>query len=340
MRGLVYLGPDKLEVQEIADVSPKAGEVKIAVKACGICGSDVHGYLGLTGRRTPPMVMGHEFSGEIVEVGEGVKNLKVGDRVAPYPVDYCENCEMCAQGNYHLCANKRQFGVLTVDGAFADYICVPEKVCFKINDDVSFDIASLMEPFAVANHGVDRAGDLAGKTVMLVGTGTIGLLALVCIKIKNPAKILVSDLSDFRLDIAKKLGADIVINPTTTDFKQAVLDATDGKGVDVSYEAVGAAPSVQSAMAALKFGGLAVWIGNNKPMIEINMQEIVTRELKVVGSFLYTLHDFETVIDVINEKSVDLSSIISVCAPLEEAADYFYKLAHDPGTLVKVIINP
>lgn len=339
MKAIVYEGPEQLEYKDVPEVKPAAGEVKIRVKACGICGSDVHGYLGLTGRRLEPMIMGHEFAGEIVETGEGVIKSLPGDRVAAYPVDFCGECKMCREGNVHLCMNKKAYGVLDVDGAFAEYICVPEKCCFPLQEVISYAVGSLMEPLAVAYRGVSHAGDLEGKNVLLVGTGTIGLLALACVKMKNPAKILVSDLSDSRLELAKKMGADILINPGREEFKKKVLEETDGLGVDVAIEAVGAAPTVQQAMSALAFGGKAIWIGNNKPMIEINMQEIVTRELSVFGSFLYGYGEFKEVVELLNSGSLNVKPLISREIRLEQVPEYFEKLAHQPGELIKVVMT-
>lgn len=338
MKGIVYEGPNQLNYTDVPDVFPKAGEVKLRVKACGICGSDVHGYMGLTGRRLEPMMMGHEFAGEVVELGEGVTTAKVGDKVAVYPVDFCGECEMCQRGDVHLCLNKRAFGVLDVDGAFAEYICVPAKCCFPVADDVPYAIGSLMEPLAVSYRGVGHAGDLTGKTVLLVGTGTIGLLALACVKMKNPAKIFVSDLSDNRLKVAKDMGADVVINPGKEDLKSVILEHTGGKGVDVAFEAVGAAPTVQQAMSALRFGGTAIWIGNNKKMIDINMQEIVTRELTVHGSFLYGFDEFKVVVDLLNQGKLNVAPLISKEIGLDEAIHYFETLAHNPGDLIKVVV--
>lgn len=338
MKGIVYEGPNILRCRDVPDVFPKPGEVRLRVKACGICGSDVHGYLGLTGRRLPPMMMGHEFAGEVAGLGEGVTDRKIGDRVAVYPVDFCGECEMCRKGDVHLCLNKRAFGVLDVDGAFAEYICVPSKCCFPVREEVPYAVGSLMEPLAVAYRGVGHAGDLTGKNVLLVGTGTIGLLALACVKMKNPKKILVSDLSDNRLEIAREMGADVLINPGKQDFRQAVLEETGGKGTEVAIEAVGATPTVQQAMSALAFGGTAVWIGNNKPMVEINMQEIVTRELTVHGSFLYGYDEFRTVVDLLNRQKLNVQPLISREISLEEAPEYFDRLAHDPGNLIKVVV--
>jgi L-iditol 2-dehydrogenase len=282
--------------------------------------------------------MGHEFAGEVVELGESVTDYQIGSKVAVYPIDFCGECVMCKKGDVHLCLNKRAFGVLDVDGAFAEYICVPEKSCFKVEDHVSYAIGSLMEPLAVAYRGVGHAGDLTGKTVLLVGTGTIGLLALACVKMKNPAKILVSDLSDNRLEVAKAMGADVLINPSKENFKEVIESHTNGKGVDVAIEAVGAAQTVQQAMSALAYSGTAIWIGNNKQMIDVNMQEIVTRELKVAGSFLYGYKEFKTVVELLNSGKLNVEPLISAQITLAQGLEYFEKLAQAAGDLIKVVV--
>ena len=339
MKAVVYEGPNQMVYKDVPDVSPKAGEVKLRVKACGICGSDVHGFLGLTGRRIEPMIMGHEFAGEITALGEGVTEYETGSRAAVYPVAFCGQCDMCKKGDVHLCLNKRAFGVLEVDGAFAEYICVPAKCCFPIEDHVSHTIGSLMEPLAVAYRGVAHAGDLEGKNVLVVGTGTIGLLALACVKMKNPAKIIVSDLNDSRLEVAKNMGCHVVINPGREDFKKRILEETHERGIDVAIEAVGAAPTVQQAMSSLCFAGTAVWIGNSKRMIDINMQEIVTRELSVQGSFLYGYEEFRQVVSLLNERKLNVEPLISEEITLEQVPEYFEKLAHTPGNLIKVVVT-
>ena len=248
MKAVVYEGTEKLSYKEVEILPVKGHEVRIRVKACGICGSDVHGYLGVTGRRIPPMIMGHEFCGEVVEMGADVKNLSLGARVAVYPVDFCGKCEMCQRGDVHLCLHKRAFGVLDVDGAFAEYINVPAKCCFLIADEVPFAVASLMEPLAVAFRGVRRAGNLEGKTVLIVGAGTIGLLALACIKMQKPSKILISDVSAHRLEVADRMGADVLLNPAKEELKERIMQETAGKGVDAAVEAVGAGGAVQQVM--------------------------------------------------------------------------------------------
>ena len=340
MKALVYYGPQDLRLTEIANPQPAAGEALVRVRSCGICGSDVHGYLGITGRRLPPMVMGHEFSGEVVGVSEGVTEVSIGDRVAPYPVIFCGNCEPCRQGNVHVCLNKKALGVLDCNGAMAEYVSLPAKLLFKLAGNVSYDVGSMMEPLAVAYRAVKHAGDLRGKTVLIVGAGTIGLLAMAIVKMRNPAKVFISDLSDVRLGVARQMGADCVINPSTCDIASVIRNETSGVGVDIAFEAVGAAPTVQQAMACLRIGGTAVWIGNSAKMISLNMQEIVTRELRVLGTFLYTFKEFGDVADLLNNGKLNVEPMISLKVPMmERGLELFAKLAKDPGPLIKVILN-
>lgn len=339
MKALVYRGPEDLRLEDVADVFPKDNEVKIRVKAVGICGSDVHGYAGLTGRRIAPMIMGHEFSGEVTEVGKAVKQLKAGDRVAPYPVEICGTCEFCRKGMEHICLNKKAYGVLDCNGAMAEYICVPENIAFKLDGRVDYSTGAMIEPMSVALRGVDNAGDLAGKNVLIVGAGTIGLFALVLVKMRNPARIFVSDLSAHRLGVAKRLGADVLIRAGQEDTAETVRKGTGGLGADVSIECVGVTPTTQTAISSLKLSGTSVWVGNSAKFIQANMQEIVTHELTVRGSFLYTIRQFKEIIDILGGGSVDITPIISREISLEEGPEMFHTLYKAPGNLIKVVIR-
>jgi L-iditol 2-dehydrogenase len=340
MKALVYYGPEDLRLADIADVSPGPGEALIRVRSCGICGSDVHGYLGVTGRRLPPMVMGHEFAGEVAALGKGVTDVKVGDRVVPYPLVFCTECEACRRGDVHLCLNKRFLGVLDCNGAMADCVAIPTRLLFKLADHVSYDVGAMIEPLAVACRAVNHAGDLEGRSVMVVGAGTIGLLVIALVKMRGPARIFVSDLSDSRLAVARQMGADAVINPARDDLGEVVRQQTDGKNLDVAFEAVGATPTVQQAMACLRVGGTAVWIGNSAKMITVNMQEIVTRELNVCGSFLYSMKEFAEVAGLLNGGRLAVEPMISLKVPMmDRGSEMFAKLAKDPGPLIKVILN-
>lgn len=338
MKALVYYGPEDLRLTEIADAKPAAGEVLVRVRACGICGSDVHGYLGITGRRIAPMVMGHEFAGAVAEVGDGVDGLAVGERVTVQPVNFCGECDFCRQGLTNLCTHKRFLGVLDVDGALAEYVCVPAKLIYKLPPNVDYIGGAMVEPLAVAYRAVRMAPPLAGKTVLIVGAGTIGLLILQVVKEQKPARIIMTDLSDSRLAVARTIGADIVVNPAREDVGAVIGSLTDGRGADAALEAVGATPTVQQAMAALRIGGTCVWVGNSAKTITINMQEVVTRELKVTGTFIYTHAEFGEALELLARGGINLQPLISRTAPLAEGPAMFAKLAKAADDLIKVVV--
>jgi len=340
MKALVYQGPKKLEIVEVPKPTPKKGEILLKVKACGICGSDVHGYLGITGRRTPPMVMGHEFSAEVVGLGEGTSGrIAIGDRVAIQPCISCWECEKCREGYNNVCPTRDFLGAMDCNGAMQEYLCVPEKLAYKLPDGMSYSVGALIEAMAVSYSGVKKAGDLTGKNVVIIGGGTIGLLALKVVKTKNPKKVLLSDLSDFRLEMARKMGADVTINPRNEDFIQKVKSSFDGELADVSIEAVGIGPTVEQALSALKPQGTCVWIGNSAKTIEVDMQRVVTQEIKIFGSYIYTHKEFGETIDFINKNNLDLSAIISKEISLEEAPQMFEDLTVHTDKYLKCIIK-
>jgi L-iditol 2-dehydrogenase len=246
---------------------------------------------------------------------------------------------MCLQGMTHLCLHKRAFGVLDTNGSMAEFICVPEKAAIRIKEDTDFAIAAMVEPLAVALRGVHHGGDLRGKNVLIVGAGTIGLFVLILAKMQQPAQIIIADLNEHRLDVARRMGADITVRSDLQDTATVVKGLTENLGVDVAFECVGITPTTQQTISALKFGGLAVWIGNSAKMVETNMQAIVTRELMVHGSFLYALDEFREVIKLLEEKIIDIRPVISREITFEQAADMFHTLYRSPGDLIKVIIR-
>ncbi len=339
MKALVYYGPEDLRYEEVTDSAPGKNEVRVRVTATGICGSDVHGYAGLTGRRIAPMIMGHEFCGEVESLGDGVEKLKSGDRVIPFPIIACGQCDACNQGFENKCRDKEFFGVLTKNGSMAEALCVHEDQVIKIDERIDDISASMAEPLAVALHGIRRAPDLKNKTVFVAGAGTIGLFVVSLLQQFECAKIIVSDLNAHRLSVAKKLGADAVIKADEQDVKSAVFELTGQKGADVSLECAGITPTVRQALHALKIGGHAVWIGNSARQIETDMQDIVTNEWNISGSFLYTRQDFIDVIQMLASGSIDISPVISQTIGLEDGPAMFSRLYKSPGDLVKVVIT-
>lgn len=340
MRALRYLGPGKMAVEEQPKPKPQKGEVLLKVRACGICGSDVHGSLGLTGRRIPPMTMGHEFSAEVEELGENVGTVKVGESVIVQPINFCGECLNCRQGLTNMCLNKKFFGVLTVDGAMAEYVSVPAKLLYQLPQEKSYAVGALTEPYAVAYGSVKKAGELENKDILIVGAGTIGLCILQLVKLHHPKQIIVCDLSDARLKTAKELGADQTINPKNENFMEAVSKYTDGLMIDTSFEAVGVEPTANQSVKALKIGGTAVWVGMSQKEMQINMQDVVCSARRIIGSFNYTHEEFGEVVDLIASGKMESEKLITETVSLEQAPAAFTALHEHPDEYIKVIIDP
>lgn len=315
-----------------------AGEVLLKVRACGICGSDVHGWLGRTGRRIPPMTMGHEFAAEVVECGSECTTFQPGDGVIVQPINFCRTCDNCQRGLTNYCLNKKFFGVLTCDGAMAEYICVPEKQLYPLPAGCSYEIGALAEPYAVAYGAVKKAGNLQGKRIMIIGAGAIGLCILQLVKLQNPAQIIVSDLSDSRLLAAKEFGASNTINPSAVDYLEAVTALTGGRMVDVSIEAVGVEATANQSIRVLTVAGRSVWVGMSQKEMQINMQEIVCSAREVLGSFNYTHEEFGEVVALMSKMSCE--RLISRICSLNEAPQAFADLHQHPDDLIKILIQP
>lgn len=340
MKALRYLGSRKLEVQELPVPEPAKGEVLIKVMACGICGSDVHGYLGLTGRRIQPMTMGHEFCGEVAKLGTSTNKFKVGDKVIVQPIHFCSECVNCKRGLTMLCLNKRFFGVLTVDGAMAEYVSVPEKLLYRLPENTAPYIGALVEPYAVAYGSVLKAGGIEGKTILIIGAGTIGACVLQLIKLRKPGKLIVSDLSDSKLNTALELGADAVINPAKQNFLETISNLTDGAMIDTSIECVGVQSSANQSIQCLKVGGTSVWVGMSQKEMTINMQDIVCSARRVLGSFNYTHKEFGQVAEIVTSGKLATDKLISKIVSLEEAVNIFPEIHEHPDDYLKVIIDP
>lgn len=340
MKALRYLGPKMMVVQQQPRPEAREGEVLLKVRACGICGSDVHGSLGLTGRRIAPMTMGHEFSAEVVELGKNVNTVKVGESVIVQPINFCGECINCKQGLTNMCLNKKFFGVLTVDGAMAEYVAVPEKLLYKLPKEISYAVGALTEPYAVAYGSVKKAGELENKNVFIVGAGTIGLCILQLVKLHHPKQIIVCDLSDARLKTAKEFGADQTINPKNEDYMESISKYTDGFMIDTSFEAVGVEPTANQSVKALKIGGTAVWVGMSQKEMQINMQDIVCSARRVIGSFNYTHEEFGEVVELIGSGKMESEKLITEVVSLEQAPEAITALHEKPDEYIKVIIDP
>ena len=338
MKALMYLGPRNMPMQDIPEPAVQDGEVKIKVTYCGICGSDIHGYSGSTGRKIPPMIMGHEFCGTVAELGAGVTGFTIGQRVVVLPVESCGTCPQCRAGLTNICQNRRGLGVMDVNGAFTEYICFSAKYVYPLPDSLSDVEATLLEPLAVAFHAVRSAQPVEGKNVMLVGAGTIGQLILKCLALYGCKTVIASDVVDTHLQKALENGADVVVNPMDREKMDQTLREHDLLGnIDVTIEAVGATPTVQQSIDYVANHGRVVWVGNAAKMVEINMQSVVTREVFLRGSYAYDAADFEQCLKLMAERKLDVTNIISGVVNLDEVSGVMDQVLDKKIDVFKVV---
>lgn len=347
MKALLLSAPGALALADVDTPLPGPGEVRVRVAACGICGSDVHGYTGSTGRRIPPLVMGHEAAGTVDAVGAGVADLAVGTRVALDSTVFCGACDHCRRGQENLCTDRQVLGVscglYRRHGCFAEQVVVPRRVVYPIPDALDFVAAALLEPLTIALHAVHLAGvGPATRSAVVVGAGPIGLACVASLRAYGVPRIAAIDLDAGRLEQARALGATATIPAGDEAGKQAAAWGTsdaDSDGADVVLEAVGATAPVRTAIEACTRGGTVVLVGNVSPAIDLPLQMVVTRQLRLQGS-CSSAGSYPEAIRLVSEGTIDLSAFVSRVAPLDEGPAWFQRL-HDrePG-LVKVVLRP
>ena len=338
MRALVFDGPRRLHLEDRPEPSPSEGEAVVAIRASGICGSDVHGYLGTTGRRRPGVVMGHEAAGVVTAVGAGVTDVRPGDRVALRSILPCGVCEPCRRGRPNVCTDRRGLG-MHIDGAYADAVVLPAAMLLPLPDAVSFEEGALIEPLAVAMHAVDITPRSLLDRVVIVGAGTIGLLTLLAVRLGGAGQVVVTDRSRHRLEAARRLGADEAIDVSSDDPIPEILTAVGGQGADVVFEAVGISATVQQSLAVARLGGQVTWIGNSEPRVELGMQDLVTRELTLRGAYGF-VNEFDRAAMALAQGRIDVRPLIERVAPLEDAIDLFAELGAGRLDAVKVLLAP
>jgi L-iditol 2-dehydrogenase len=343
MKALVLEDYKRFAYKEVPTPAPAADEVLVAVKACGICGSDVHGMDGSTGRRRPPIIMGHEASGVIAQIGKNASGWNEGDRVTFDSTIYCGECSFCRAGQINLCEQRRVLGVscedYRQDGAFAEFVRVPARVLYRLPSELPFEHGALVEPFSIAMHAVRRAGVKSGQTAAVIGAGMIGLAIIQLLRHAGCSKIIVADITQDRLDLARKLGATDIINSSSGNAAQLIAEMTSGRGVDVSLEAVGITATVDLAVRCLAKGGSTVLVGNVSPTVQFPLQLAVTRELTIYGSCA-SRGDYPDCLDLLAKGILRAEPLISATRPLSDGADWFDRLYRRDAGLMKVILKP
>lgn len=343
MRALVLEKYKHLEIQERPAPECGPNDVVVRVKACAICGSDVHGFDGSSGRRIPPIIMGHEAAGEVAETGKAVTRFKLGDRVTFNSTIYCRRCPFCRAGQVNLCDNRVVLGVSCEDyrreGAFAEYIAVPEHIIYPIPDELSFEHASLVEPVSVALHAVSRASIRLNASAVVIGAGTIGLLAIQALRLSGCGRVVAVDINDGRLRLAQQLGATHTMDAAHEPAVEVLLSITEGKGADIVLEAVGADDTVGTSIACVRKGGTVILAGNVTPNVIFPLQAAVTREITVLGSCAIA-GEYPAAIDMLSRDEIIVDPLISAKAPLEEGPEWFQRLYNREPGLLKVVLYP
>lgn len=342
MKALVLTEVGKFTYKDVPEPTPQRGEVKLRIKAVAICGSDVHGYDGFSGRRIPPVIIGHEASGEVVSVGEGVTDFKAGDGVVFNSLRYCGTCWYCQRGLQELCENGCCYGIHTkerhLDGAMCDYLCVPAYLCYHIPEGVSYESAALIEPLSIAVHAVGGVEIHTGDTAVIFGAGVIGLMLLKVLRTTGCGKLIVVELDEAKRAMAKANGADVVLDGKG-DVAAQIHEVTCGRGADLAFEAVGIPITMKNAVNSLRPAGILVQVGNVAQSVDLPLQTIVMKELQIRGR-CYTSVEYETSLRMVESGKISLEDCISVVAPLTDGQEWFDRLhAQEPG-LVRVVLKP
>jgi L-iditol 2-dehydrogenase len=342
MKTLLLSKYNQLEIADLPKPTPLADEVLIQVAACGICGSDVHGYDGSSGRRIPPIVMGHEAAGRISAVGRNVTGLAEGDRVTFDSTIYCGACPHCLRGDVNLCDHRQVLGVSCDDyrraGAFAEFVVVPARIVHRLPEQLAFTEAAMLEATAVALHAVAVTQMHAEGTALVLGAGMIGLLILQALRATGCSRVFVADLDDSRLKMATELGATAVLS-SQTDLVAQVMQLTGGTGVDVVLEAVGRNETVSAAIDCVRKGGTVTLVGNISPQVTLPLQKVVSRQIRLQGSCA-SAGEYPKAIELLASGAIRVKPLITAVAPLDQGPAWFARLHAGEPNLLKVVLTP
>jgi L-iditol 2-dehydrogenase len=342
MKVLLLSQYQHLEIADVPEPTPGPGEVLVRVAACGICGSDVHGYDGSSGRRIPPIVMGHEAAGRIAAVGAGVKEFAVGDRITFDSTVYCGACSPCRRGEVNLCDNRQVLGVSCSDyrraGAFAEYVVVPSRIVYRLPDNLSFTEAAMLEAVAVAIHAVRLAQVSPNSTALVLGAGMIGLLVAQVLRVAGCSRVLVADIDSSRLKLAQNVGATTALT-AGADLVAQVLQLSGGAGVDVAVEAVGRNETVGAATESVRKGGTVVLVGNISPEVTLPLQKVVTRQIRLQGSCA-SAGEYPQAMELLATGAIQVKPLITAVAPLHDGPQWFERLHAGEPNLMKVVLTP
>lgn len=343
MKALLLSRYRHLEITEMPVPSPGADEVLIRVAACGICGSDVHGYDGSSGRRIPPIVMGHEAAGRVAAMGKDVANISEGDRVTFDSTVFCGACRYCVRGEINLCDRREVLGVSCGDyrraGAFAEYVRVPARIVYRMPENLSYAHAAMLEACSVALHAVSLTRLQRDGSALVVGAGTIGLLILQALRATGCKRVFVADINGTRLAVAKKMGTEEIFSAKGADFLAQIVSRSGSEGVDAAFEAVGRNETVAAAIDSVRKGGSVTLVGNTSPEVTLPLQKVVTRQIRLQGSCA-SAGEYPRAMELLASGAMEVKSLITAMAPLEEGPRWFERLYAREPNVTKVVLTP
>jgi (R,R)-butanediol dehydrogenase/meso-butanediol dehydrogenase/diacetyl reductase len=350
MKAAVWYKKEDLRVEDLPEPEAGPGQVKLKIKVCGICGSDLHEYRSgpyliprkphpLTHRSGGPIVLGHEFTGEVVSWGEGVTRLEPGDRVVVRPLIYCGNCYYCKQGQQLMCTSLGTYG-LAEDGAFADYAVFHAGSIHRLPHEVSDEAGAFVEPLAVAVHAVKKSRMKIGETVAVIGAGPIGLLVLQACLAAGAGHVFVVEPLEKRRTVALKTGASAVFNPLETDVGKTIAGRTDGLRAEVAFDCVGSQASFDTAVQVTGRRARICIVGLALKPVEVNFARLWGHEKELTFSTGYN-DEFPAAIAYLADKRVKVEALISSKIKLEDLVEQGMKrLISDPGNYIKILVYP
>lgn len=338
MKALVYVAPFAMEIRDLDVPEPAPGDVIIRVATAGICGSDLLGFRGKSRIRVPPMVMGHEFTGTVEALGTSVKHLTAGERVLVQPVVGCGSCVLCRGGRANICPDRRMLGA-HLPGAFAEFVRAPAGAVYPLPDDLGDVEGTLVEPLSNALHVLGLGGQqsLLAGTVVVLGAGALGILTACMARLSGASRVIVTDVNEFRLGVARRLGADCVLDARDPETTRKILDITGG-GARLIIDAAGYTFSRQQAIAVAAPGSTVVLLGLGEPVSELSMIDVINREIALRGSYSCTDEEFRRAIAILAEDKVDTSGWIEM-ASLTEGQHWFERLTAAAGDPIKVVFR-
>jgi L-iditol 2-dehydrogenase len=328
---------ERLEIEAVQAGQPAAGEARVAVTACGICGSDLHMYRGDHPILRPPLVMGHEFVGRVLDVGEGVAGVRPGDRVIGMAGRGCGECEACREGHYNWCEQLKVVGG-HIAGALAEEIVLPEDQFLVIPDWIPDDQAALIEVGAVGMHTIHRYGSVEGRSCLVLGAGPVGLVLVKLLKALDAGPVVVGDISPTRRELARACGADSVIDPRA-EGAEAQVKAAFPRGLDVAFDCAGREETLLLALRLTRRGGSILLTAIFPEFCRIPMTQVQRAERQLIGVQMYQRADFELVISLLEQRKLDLGGIVTHEFPLEETAEAFRLLESPDAAAGKVLVR-